>query len=86
MKKRKVNRFAIIILLIIIYALIYLICNTLSYKLNNDIQKNTYNNQQIQQENDLLQVQINTINSRENILQKYPELEIRDNIYYLPKN
>ena len=82
MSKRTKN----IIILLIIYFIIYSVFNTIYYQ-------NTINTNQLNQENktlldeiDLLNVEINTKNSRELILQENNDLEIRDNVYYLKDN
>lgn len=82
MNKRTKN----IIILIIIYFIVYSVFNTIYYQ-------NTINTNQLNQENktlldeiDLLNVEINTKNSRELILQENNDLEIRDNVYYLKDN
>ena len=82
MSKRTKN----IIILLIIYFIVYSVFNTIYYQ-------NTINTNQLNQENktlldeiDLLNVEINTKNSRELILQENNDLEIRDNVYYLKDN
>lgn len=80
---KKKNRAKVIITLVVIYGIVYALSNTLLYKFGNDTQNLKRDNQTLQEEIDLLQIQINTLNSREQILQSHGDMQIRDNVYYL---
>lgn len=80
---KKKNRAKVIITLVVIYGIVYALSNTLLYKFSNDTQNLKRDNQTLQEEIDLLQIQINTLNSREQILQSQGDMQIRDNVYYL---
>lgn len=80
---KKKNRAKVIITLVVIYGIVYALSNTLLYKFSNDTQNLKRDNQTLQEEIDLLQIQINTLNSREQILQSHVDMQIRDNVYYL---
>lgn len=80
---KKKNRAKVIITLVVIYGIVYALSNTLLYKFSNDTQNLKRDNQTLQEEIDLLQIQINTLNSRDQILQSHGDMQIRDNVYYL---
>lgn len=80
---KKKNRAKVIITLVVIYGIVYALSNTLLYKFSNDTQNLKRDNLTLQEEIDLLQIQINTLNSREQILQSHEDMQIRDNVYYL---
>ena len=61
---KKKNRAKVIITLVVIYGIVYALSNTLLYKFSNDTQNLKRDNQTLQEEIDLLQIQINTLNSR----------------------
>ena len=80
---KKKTRAKVIITLVVIYGIVYALSNTLLYKFSNDTQNLKRDNQTLQEEIDLLQIQINTLNSREQILRSHGDMQIRDNVYYL---
>ena len=75
-----------VIFLIIIYFIIYSVFNTIYYQNTIKINKLNQENKTLVDEIDLLNVEINTKNSRELILEENKDLEIRDNVYYLKEN
>lgn len=80
---KKINRAKILIICLVIYGISYAITQTIIYKISNDTQNLKINNQETQQAVDLLHIQINTLNSREKILNEHEDMQIRDNVYYL---
>ena len=79
------NKFKIITCYVIIIFSIatYVVSQTLLYSYYSDQEETKSNISAKKDEYDKMMVKINTINSREKIIAENPNLEIRDNVYYL---
>ncbi|MGL5021521.1 MAG: hypothetical protein ACRC5R_05830 [Mycoplasmatales bacterium] len=81
----KFNKFKIITCYVIIIFSIstYVVSQTLLYSYYSNQEDTKSDISTKKDEYDKMMVKINTINSREKIIAENPNLEIRDNVYYL---
>ncbi len=82
LKKYKA-RIIFIYIILFLTASIYVVGKTYSYRLNLQIINASKENKKIKADTEQIEIEINSILSKEVILKEYPELKIHDNLYYL---
>ena len=80
---KKNYRLKIVLILFVIYGIVYMILNTMYYEKAAMRQEVINTNEELENEIDLLDVDINTLNARDKIIKENPDLDLRENVYYL---